>query len=783
MTSSTSVPPAKHRPTSQAPKRVTVLPGTTPPPRPRGRAGASAPPIELQLAIGKDGLGIELGRPTALGCLHVTECVVSLPHVRFPLDVSGGVSRFRHRRGELLRLSFELGAEALRKLATPRLRGLVAPGPCEVWIAVGKAQATIGIAGTDERGGVLAFDVVAEPHGEDIRLIVSRARGSSLPAPATALAMTALDAVLGDHARREGAMFILDRAAEQVARALLPDAGARAPATDDVRWTGLAAAADGWILHASWGGVPAETTTRAALARESAVLTRAGDDARHARDFERARPLDVAALERAPRHPDICGRIAELDAHAGGRAEAALATLVDSGTDASHGILRAELLAEIGDVPAAIAAFTRTGDLEIVPALAARAFERAADLTRDPIDALAWLDRAIARAPSVLRLRWQRIARRLVVGRVEDALADVEHVEALSVGSLTRYAVWWRAGKAWQKAGLVADAAPLFERALRFVPDEPEALAGLGRALLAQQRVPRGVALLSRSVEIADRADVVIDLARALAEHLGDRPAAIARVRVVPRSAPEAALARTLEGHWRAELGDLAGASLAFAQLRDHAESRLDADRDPAAVAAMTALLVEAGSFERDVRGDLLGAQRLFGAALRLAPADTTVGDAYRAIGARIVGIAPPREPPSESESYDDADHERSDETVAPSEQYVHSEPPPHIDLASADFDSDDAELDARVDALTRRLQGDPSNDEVAGELVDLLLRLERNHELLALLSARLEDATATARGRWVPAQRTVLERLEKDARARGSEVEANFYADTRARL
>jgi cellulose synthase operon protein C len=763
----------KHRPSSQAPKRVAALPATAattttkPSARARApRAGDSDPPIELQLAIGKDGLGIELGRPAALGCLHVTECVVSLPDVRFPLDVSGGVSRFRHRRGELLRLSFELGSEALRRFVTPRLRGLVSTrvrgenqGESQkVWIAVGKAHATIGIAGSDERGSVLAFDVVAEPHGEDLRLIVARARGSSLPAPATALAISALEAVLGDHARREGAMFVLERAAEQIVRALLPDAGARVPATDGVRWTGLAAAVDGWILHASWGGVPAETTPRATLAREAAVLTRAGDDARQSHDFERARRLDVAALERAPRHPDICGRIAELDAHAGGRAEAALATLVESSTDASHGMLRAELLAEIGDLPAAIAAFARTGDLEIVPALAARAFERAAELTRDPIDALAWLDLAIARAPSVLRLRWQRVARRLAVGRVEDAIADVEHVEALSVGSLTRYAVWWRAGKAWQKAGLVAEAAPLFERALRFVPDEPEALAGLGRALLAQDRAARGVALLARSVEIAERPDAVIDLARALAERLGDRPAAIARVRNVPRGAPEAALASALEGRWRAELGDLAGASLAFAHLRDHAERRdpsAESARDPAATAALTSLLAEGGAFERDVRADLLAAQRLFGAALRLSPNDTAAGDAYRAVGARIVGVEPAK---------------------GPSE-------PPRIDLASADFDSDDAELEARVESLTRRLQGDPSNDTVAGELVDLLLRLERNHELLALLSARLEDAVPAARSRWIPAQRTVLERLEKDARTRGSEVEAQFYADTRAKL
>ena len=54
---------------------------------------------------------------------------------------------------------------------------------------------------------------------------------------------------------------------------------------------------------------------------------REGDDARMARDLDRARQLDLAALERAPRHPEIARRIAEVDRTVGGRAEAASATL------------------------------------------------------------------------------------------------------------------------------------------------------------------------------------------------------------------------------------------------------------------------------------------------------------------------------------------------------------------------------------------------------------------------------------------------------------------------
>ena len=63
------------------------------------REGATIP---LRLAIGKDGLGIELAGPASMECVDVVELVVRLPHVKFPFDVSGGVAKFRHKRGEWL---------------------------------------------------------------------------------------------------------------------------------------------------------------------------------------------------------------------------------------------------------------------------------------------------------------------------------------------------------------------------------------------------------------------------------------------------------------------------------------------------------------------------------------------------------------------------------------------------------------------------------------------------------------------------------------------------------
>ena len=621
---------------------------------------------------------------------------------------------------------------------------------------------------------MLAFEISVEPYGEDLRLAVTGARGCSLPAPATALAIAAMEALLGKEAARQGTLFTMERAAERIARALLPEAGARAPSTEAVTWTAIGVAHDVCIMHASGSGIAAETTPQAARAREANVITRAADEARREGDLDRARALDLLSLERAPRHPEICARLAEIDAFVGGRAEAALATLADADRSTAgdapphHALLRAELLAEVGDRRAAIAAFEGVGEHERVPFIAARAYERAAELADDATEALGWIDLAIARSPATVRLRWARVKSRLAVGRVEDAMADVEHLEAQAAGPHARHAVWWRAGAAWQRAGLVAEAAPLFERALRFVPDDHEALSGLGRALLAQGRTARGVALLTRAIEVGDRSmlavdGVVLDLARALADKMADRPAAIARVRAIGIGRPEAAEARALEGRWRSELGDLAGASFAYARLRDRADRMAGDDpaHEPTAI-----LLLEAATFERDTHKDPLAAQRHLAAALRLCPHDTTIGSAYRAVGVEIAGSG-----------------------AVPAEN-THVAAIGHPSPTAASFSADDfanmegdSEAELRVEELSRRLQGDPTNDAVADELTELLLHLGRSHELLALLSARLEDAPPERRPRLVPKQRAVLVRLERDALAHGQEIEAQLFASARAAL
>jgi len=803
----------------------------TPPTVDRDPASA----VGLRLAIGKDGLGIELARPTPLACLDVVELVVRLPNVRFPFDVTGGVAKFRHRRGELERVAVELDSRRAARWAEPLLRGLISAGPCSVTIAPRAFGATVTLLATDPgassderrspgaagspstsprpvRASALAFEValIGTP---ELALVIHTARGANLPAPATLLAMRAVATLLGDTAKREGTRFLVPRAASRLARALLPDAGVRAPDGDDIVLAG-SGESDGVLFIAFTQGPAAPPIPQAAtLANEAALLSRAADDARFGNDLDRARRHDLAALERAPRHAEIGRRIAEVDAHAGGRAEAAVATLRSSDRPPYLGQLLGDLLLEAGDVPGAIAALLREGERDPSGAVAALCHARAAALTNDPVDALSWLDAAIARAPSLSELRWERAARRLAQGRLSDARADFQELEAIASGARERYEVLRRAADIHRARGLGSDAALLYERALLYRPDDPDAVAGLGAALAGEGRAARGATLLARAIELGGArtpplptAWMELELARVLGDLLGDRPAAIARLRAVRDDLPEAIEARGLEGRYRASLGDTAGASLAFARLRERAGRE----------AVALAWLDEAARFE-EARGELVVAQAHLAAALAIAPANPTVEARYRALAQQLAQAAQVRPfpvvtPPEIRVVVTPADdmreritlvapHEptraetRGRETVqAPPEgaevrehltQMASPEgilPPPEggilppPETALPEETPSPEEDEARIEALTRTLQGDPTNDAVVDELTTRLTRLGRSMELLALLSARLEDAPAERRDELLPRHRAVLERLEEEARAAGRDGEADLF-------
>jgi len=317
-----------------------------------------------------------------------------------------------------------------------------------------------------------------------------------------------------------------------------------------------------------------------------------------------------------------------------------------------------------------------------------------------------------------------------------------------------------------------------------------------------------------------------LELGRVLGESLGDRPAAVARLRGIPDEAPEAIAARGLEGRLRARLGDASGATLAFARLRERA------GREPTALP----WLEEAARFEEE-RGGLHAAQQHLAVAIGISPGDPDLETRYRRLGEQIAARAGVRAPypssasapraaaaASPSSSLDDVTHALPGTSIddavthalpgagalddavthalpgagalddaatharpaagALDDAATHTRPgwpasasPDALDdLTLADGGTYDAEAEARVESLTRTLQGDPTNDEVASELTVLLTRLGRSMELLALLSARLEDAPPDRREALLPRHREVLTKLESDARAAGRDAEADLF-------
>jgi tetratricopeptide (TPR) repeat protein len=787
--------------------------GVEPPTRPRkgaiarGAQGARPPELAnlaLRLAIGREGIGLELAEPVELACLRVAELSTSLPGVRFPVDVSGGVTRFRHRRGDLQLLRLEIAARDVERWIAPKLRGLVGTRSPDVWIEVGRARSTVCVAAsldTDEPSPadrqlvgaprrdvpVLAFDVHALAEQEDLVLVVANARGTGLPEAPMAVAIACVASLLGANARRSGAIFTLPCPAAALARTLFPAVGARVPATDGLRWSALGADGGSWLLLASRGADAATPTEDALLAREIASLLVEADEALVTGDESAARTGYVDALERAPRHAEIAARIIAIDARAPARAEAALATLAESrprGDPGWGGLVAGELQAHIGDMGAAHASFERAGESERAPALAARAFELAARASDDPATAAHWLDRALARAPRSVQARWARVEARVALGRLEDALADVEHLEALARGARNKYAVWLRAGRAWEAAGLARHAGAIFERALRYVPDDPSALLGLGVALASDGREARGVSLLDRALEVArSRGDaesaIVLELARALAERLDDLPTAIAHVATIPMNASEAPMARGLEGRWRAVLGDLPGAALAFARLRDLAAT-LAPTIDGARARGIVALLIEAAALERDRRHDVLAAQRHLAVALRVLPHHVEGRRAYREAGAILAG----------DRDYDQGESPEEEHTSSPAPSLPRPAPAPvdrtpemRLALADEPGDDEDVEKSARAEELTRRLRDAPDDDELASELAELLEDLGRSHELVALLVGRLEDASPERQASLRPVARATLERVAARADAAGNPADASLYRDALSAL
>jgi tetratricopeptide (TPR) repeat protein len=258
-----------------------------------------------------------------------------------------------------------------------------------------------------------------------------------------------------------------------------------------------------------------------------------------------------------------------------------------------------------------------------------------AELERDGIERRLALDAAVAASPSLVRARWARLDARASFGDLAGALADAQHLEAGSTGRKIRHEVCRRAASILLRHGFEPEAGQLFQRALRYVPEDIDAMVGLARSLCATGDGLRAIPLLERAVQTSESGgaasgEALVELAKLIATKLNDLPQAVARLRRVPPSDSACPYARALEGRYRYMMGDVIGASLAFAKMREVIELTVIDER------AVDELL-EAARFERDVMRDPASAERHLAVALRLSPRNATVQELYREVAAVLV--------------------------------------------------------------------------------------------------------------------------------------------------
>jgi tetratricopeptide (TPR) repeat protein len=593
-------------------------------------------PVPLRLTATRGQLGLELYEPLTLAPLQVTALCIALPNLRFPVDLSGGVQLFRHRRGQLQQMQLRVTyRELLRRVQ--QAWGQVAndgePEQPRIWL--GEDGLHVGLLSDS---GVLAFDVLWAPDEDAVRVIVDNARGAGDVGVPLARALQVMQAVLGPVAARAGRVFSIEKFGAQLARFIFPLIGARAPEVRQGRVSRLRGDAEG----ISWTVDPALTApvlSEHVLRKiEQSQLTQAGDDALLAGDLDLARERYLLALEQAPRHPHLAQLVAEIDLAVGGRAEAALSLLKENVPLRLAGSVAAELLAP-HDLGSAREVFEQSARNEPYAVLAACWIARLAQLEPEPRARLAALDRAIALAPSLSRVRKARIAARVELGDVTAILADAQHLEAAARGIQQKHEVLCQVARTLLRHGWVRDAGRLFERALRYLPDDPDATAGLARSFMVAGQPRRAIALLERAIALDRKLgklspDAVLDLAQILAKELGDLPQAVARVRQVPFDSPRVREARALEAQWLAELGDISGASLAYGRLRQALEL-LDDELRGGDLQQAVQWLMKAAQFERAQR-ELATAEQHLAVALRLAPHDPQVQVEYRQAAADL---------------------------------------------------------------------------------------------------------------------------------------------------
>lgn len=721
------------------------------------------PPPALRLVAFQGGIGIELAAPVSRRPFFVEDLSWSLPGLKPPVDLSGGVRAFRHRRGLLQRAAAAIELLELQRWIEGRARSWIAARPLrvEVW----RLREGLGI-GLATHSGALAFDLLWAPEGDVARFVVAAPRSAGdFKGPSVTHAVRLCDAVLGALAERSGRVVSFGSLGRGLSELLLPAAGVRMPAIEALELGSLDFRAERIHVEAERARGPLKFPERTVRALEFAALVAEADGYLEAGETEPARQCYLAALERAPRHPELCHAVAAIDKDFAERSEAALGLLIESLPAVEFGSVGAELLARGGDMGGARLAIEKQASHETFAPLAALWWVQLAELAGNSPERSEYLERALAISPASHAARWARFSLRVALGDVNGAISDAEHLEAATTGNRERQLVNLEAARALQAVGYGVPAGRLFERALRYAPKDPDACLGMAESLLSVAKPERAFALLQRAAELASDASVKgrsnVLLGRLLAEHYRDIPQAIARVRAVEGVTEIAVEARALEAKWRGQLGDLAGATLAYARMRDLIEHLTLPESTK-----VSEWLLEAAQLAVERREPRV-AERHLGLALRICPRDGRVAAAYRRVALELSGAS--AEPAG---ALDTAAALQPAQSGAG--EPAHSAP---AEVKQPEFHEDtDEEVERRVEQLKGQLQaGGALAPELLAELRDGLARLSRHAELFALLQARYEDANPEERAVLRPELRHVLAELSRVTRDTSPE-EADIY-------
>ncbi len=761
-----------------------MSPHPAPIPRPLPTAVATRALLRLSASRGK--LALELAEPFPVGPLRITHLISCLDGLQFPVDLSGGVARFRHRRGTLEALTVEARLSHLTEFLAPKARSALDSPRLRLALLPTDSGLTVGV---EDDHKALAFTAYFAPEDEQVRFVIASARAVGFGCHAHAAALRLARTLCGPNATRHGSVVTIDRSLSRLVREALLDAGARLPSCLGVQlaWE---TTEDGVRMDASATSNGIVPTPQVLRAIELARIAQRGDDALASDSLDDARAAYMAALEAAPRHPDLALRIAELDLLAGHTPESTLASVVETMPAVDGGVIAAQLLAALGDKQAAAVALQRAAESEPYAPLAARMVATAASHGSELADRLTLLDDALVLCPSCSSIRWQRARARLTHGRFTDAVADLGHLEAAARGAHARFDVCLQAGHLLMKARLHLDARTFFEKALRYCPRSPQASAGLARAFFAIGDGRRGVALLSRAATLMQSSDspdpsVVIELATALAEHTKDLSAAIYHVRAIPFGLKETIAARALEARWRSQLDDTVGACHAFFQAREAA-----AHLPLSAVADSVHWLLEAARFELDVHGDPRAAKRHAELALHATPNDARVEQLFRRAARAeltLLDRASHHDDVSETALEVSSGQGCNDAVKEPAFAQPPSQDPPlpaetipppdPFDLIEQDVDDSKLEDESQIESLTDRVRANPDDQQAVRRLCSVLERAGRHLDLLALASARLEETTdASLRADLLAIRERVLNALIEECRAEGRVDEAEMY-------